>query len=35
MDTLNDIREIMGCGGKFPMKTYIGKTYGDVKLVSI
>jgi DNA polymerase I-like protein with 3'-5' exonuclease and polymerase domains len=34
-ETLADIREIMSGGGAFPMKTYIGETYQDVKLVSI
>jgi hypothetical protein len=32
---LNDIRKIMSYDGKFPMKTYIGETYHDLKLVSL
>lgn len=35
LDTLNEIRKIMSFGGMFPMKTYIGETYHDVKLVSV
>lgn len=33
--TLNQIRQIMSCNGAFPMKTYIGNSYHDVKLISI
>ena len=32
--TLNEIRRIMSFDGVFPMKTYVGETYQDVKLVS-
>jgi hypothetical protein len=35
LKTLNDIRRIMSFDGAFPMKTYIGETYQDVKLVSL
>jgi hypothetical protein len=35
IETLNHIRQIMSCQGMFPMKTYIGKSYNDVKLVEI
>lgn len=35
LDTLNEIRRIMGLDGTFPMKTYIGDSYQDVKIVSI
>ena len=34
-NTLKDIKQIMSFDGKFPMKTYIGKTYHDVTLTSI
>lgn len=34
-DTLNEIRKIMSFDGIFPMKTYIGESYNDVKLVNI
>lgn len=33
--TLEDIRKIMSFDGTFPMKTYIGETYQDVKLMTI
>ncbi len=35
IETLNEIRNIMSINGTFPMKTYIGKSYADVKLVTI
>lgn len=35
VETLVEIQRIMSGNGIFPMKTYIGKTYQDVKLVSI
>ena len=35
IETLNNIRQLMSCQGMFPMKTYIGKSYNDVKLVEI
>ena len=34
-NTLNEIKRIMSFDGRFPMKTYIGKTYHDVKLTTI
>lgn len=34
-ETLNEIRKIMSFDGIFPMKTYIGESYNDVKLVNI
>jgi len=34
-ETLKEIRRIMSYDGMFPMKTYIGNTYHDLKLVSI
>lgn len=33
-DTLNKIRQLMSCNSMFPMKTYIGNSYDDVKLLS-
>lgn len=35
LQTLNEIRKIMSFDGAFPMKTYLGDTYQDVKLVNI
>lgn len=35
LQTLNEIREIMSINGAFPMKTYIGSSYQDIKLVNI
>jgi hypothetical protein len=35
INTLNEIRKIMSYDGMFPMKTYIGETYHDVKLMSL
>jgi len=35
LETLNEIRRLMSMGGAFPMKTYIGESYQDVKMVSI
>lgn len=34
-ETLQEIRSIMSMNGVFSMKTYVGETYQDVKLVSI
>jgi hypothetical protein len=34
-ETLKEIRRIMSYDGMFPMKTYIGSTYHDLKLVSL
>jgi hypothetical protein len=34
-ETLNDLRNIMSLNGIFPMKTYVGESYHDVKLVSV
>jgi hypothetical protein len=34
IETLNKIRYIMSFDGKFPMKTYMGDTYQDMRLVS-
>ena len=34
-DTLREVRRIMSFDGRFPMKTYIGETYQDVKLVTL
>jgi hypothetical protein len=35
LEVLTSIRNIMGLNGRFPMKTYIGKSYADVKLVTM
>lgn len=34
-ETLSEIRKIMSSNGAFPMKTYIGKTYQTVNLMSL
>ncbi|MFH1013612.1 MAG: hypothetical protein V1769_03780 [Thermoplasmatota archaeon] len=34
-ETLKEIRRIMSFDGMFPMKTYIGETYHDVRLISL
>ncbi len=34
-ETLKELRRIMSFDGRFPMKTYIGETYGDVRLVTL
>lgn len=34
-NTLQDIRKIMSYDGQYPMKTYIGDTYNDVKLINL
>lgn len=34
-ETLSEIRKIMSLNGNFPMKTYIGQTYQDVKIIGI
>lgn len=35
IETLNEIREIMSCNKAFPMKTYIGGSYQDLRLISL
>ena len=35
METIQELRQIMSFDGKFPMKTYMGETYDDVKLISV
>jgi hypothetical protein len=35
LETLNEIRRLMSMNGMFPMKTYIGESYQEVKMVSI
>lgn len=35
METLNEIRHIMSLDGTFPMKTYVGNSYQDVRLVTV
>ncbi|HUW47142.1 MAG TPA: hypothetical protein VMW36_00130 [Patescibacteria group bacterium] len=35
IETLREIRNIMSSNGAFPMKTYMGHSYHDVRLVSI
>ena len=34
-NTLNDIRDIMSINGEFPLKTYVGTTYNNLKLINI
>lgn len=35
METLNEIRNIMSFDGTFPMKTYVGTSYQDVRLATM
>jgi hypothetical protein len=35
METLNNIRNIMSFDGTFPMKTYVGNSYQDVRLATM
>jgi DNA polymerase I-like protein with 3'-5' exonuclease and polymerase domains len=35
LETLNEVRKIMSVDGAFPMKTYIGENYQDIKIVNI
>jgi hypothetical protein len=35
MDLLRELKRIMGFDGRFPMKTYMGDSYQDVKLISL
>ena len=35
VETIRELRRIMSFDGKFPMKTYAGETYADVKLIMV